>query len=1218
MDDNDTRRRLSTITDPGHFEKLATAVLREADEHYRRFAHVGVNEQGKTVRSAVDAIAYASIDGRRHMLAVHHTTCGLRDLRRKWLTDPDSDLCKTIREVSAQRDATPELEATLILTTNKEPTVELIHDVDRTAREAGIDVKVWPGSALAHFLDIEPRGQWIRKTFFGVGPLHLSEQLLSELSVRSVSSAQLPDDPRRWVDRYIDTSLKSRLDDHLQFVLGDSGVGKSVACLKCLQQHIQAGGFGLIITDEVLAASFTVEDAIERMLRSLQPTLTVGVGSEALTITPNHEKFLLVVEDISRSAQPTRLVEKLTSWSIRARTGKDRCRWRILCPVWPQTIAQANDSVHRLASESWIVVASFAQDEGVAAVKRRHPRITDLEAESVASALGFDPLLIALHGDNEGIPESESVIHEYIERSLARVSTSSGRFSTGEYRNALCALSIGILSRRRLEPRFLDVLKWSVGERPIEAMLRDMLGHREVIRLEGPPAAERVVFRHDRVRDHVLSASIAGAISRDDLPAQILSEPFFAEIIGAAVANNRVSSAAVESVAAANPLALICALRHCSTSEAGSAQLVIRESKRWAARGAWRDPLNQALRTAILRVLAECEGLHVRALCETIGRDHTDIWSLRGRFRNGDLNAGVQLCALTRPGVGWAGHVELIDHVVKKRGAKFVLELGRVLRNVRLNAAARSGTLRLAGYVASPKLAGALRRSWLNDLSRKQLLSDYFWACSQCCGDDTRALLEPIVDAWAAMPDDHDGHGDSPRIRFGADELRWALRDRVPVRAIDYLISRSRDSELSWPMLVMLNGIDNPDVVEFVVRELAQLDRQLQPTGHFSPFAASAVDEWSRRQDSSSTSGHILTDRGSQMSPASRKRLRDLWSCSNPGTHLRRGAFRFWCATIAEGDISILRTIDTNSDISDLALFERIRRGDLAAIPALITKLDGDSSRYWWHAGRYLWTDELTECLNRALARRSDELSAGRGHDLDYILARQLTELPSRTAERLIVENWEGLRQSADYVKAALHVATPDLLYKVAIVVAESDDPRSIFDHLSISFGLEFVGRCGLTRPAQRDGLLPYLKYLSETDIRMIWRACNKNRWFEWRREHIDYRAKEAGTRFVSEAIAIAELDRDLHREGPLFRMNHWGERYLETGVSNEHMIRMVVQWASDRGTDRALLMAADLVTRFGHRRHVALLHGHRAAKSRFGQRVIENTDFDLRLRSLD
>ena len=148
-----------------------------------------------------------------------------------------------------------------------------------------------------------------------------------------------------WIDREIDTNLKSRLDDPLQFVLGDSGVGKSVACRKCLEQHIQAGGFGLIITDEVLAASLTVEDAIERMLRSLQPTLTVGVGREALTTTSNNEKFLLVVEDVNRSTQPARLVEKLASWSIREQSAKGRCCWHILCPVWHQTIAQANDSV---------------------------------------------------------------------------------------------------------------------------------------------------------------------------------------------------------------------------------------------------------------------------------------------------------------------------------------------------------------------------------------------------------------------------------------------------------------------------------------------------------------------------------------------------------------------------------------------------------------------------------------------------------------------------------------------------------------------------------------------------------------------------------------------------------------------------------------------------------------------------------------------------------
>ena len=263
-DENDTRQRLAQVTDAGHFEKLATAVLREEDAHCRRLAHVGVNAEGKTVKSPVDGIVYTSVNGLRHMLAVHHTTCRIGDLRRKWLTDPDSDLPKTRDEVRAQRKMTPELGATLILTTNKEPRVQLIHDVETAGRKAGIEVKVWSGSALAHFLDVDPQGQWIRKTFLGVDPTRLSKELLGELSACSLDLAPLPDDPERWVDREVDEKLRHPVEDRIQFVLGDSGAGKSVACLKCLQQHVQAGEFGLVVTDEVLGTSLTVEDAIER------------------------------------------------------------------------------------------------------------------------------------------------------------------------------------------------------------------------------------------------------------------------------------------------------------------------------------------------------------------------------------------------------------------------------------------------------------------------------------------------------------------------------------------------------------------------------------------------------------------------------------------------------------------------------------------------------------------------------------------------------------------------------------------------------------------------------------------------------------------------------------------------------------------------------------------------------------------------------------------
>ena len=232
----------------------------------------------------------------------------------------------------------------------------------------------WDTSWISH-----PKGQWIRKTFLGVEPTHLSEESLSDLSVRSVGSTPLLDDPERWVDRDVDEKLRNHFENRVQFVLGESGVGKSVACLKCLQQHVEAGGFGLVVTDGVLGTSLTVEDAVERTLRNLQPTLVDGVGSEALWLaSENDEQFLLVIEDINRSAQPPRLVEKLSAWSVRAGKEKDRRGWRILCPVWPRTIALANNKAGKnenALGHSGRVVHQKGRNRGSKeAAPRRNPR----------------------------------------------------------------------------------------------------------------------------------------------------------------------------------------------------------------------------------------------------------------------------------------------------------------------------------------------------------------------------------------------------------------------------------------------------------------------------------------------------------------------------------------------------------------------------------------------------------------------------------------------------------------------------------------------------------------------------------------------------------------------------------------------------------------------------------------------------------------------------
>ena len=864
MDEFSTRQRLTQITDAGRFERLATAVLREADRDCQRVAHIGVNETGKTVKGRVDGILYTQVKGQTQMLAVHHTTCRPQDLRSKWLTGPDSDLRKTLRALDQQRANIPDLKATLVLTTNQEPSEGIHHDVELARRTAGIDIRVWPGSALAHVLDFDPIGQLIRRDFLGVEPTILSKRLMRELSKHSIKSEATAEDPELWVDREIDRALRQRPRDRVLFILGESGIGKTVICLKYLRHHIREGGFGLVVNDDMLRQSVAIEEVIDRTLRKLQPSLAHGAGGEALALTSDSVELLLVIEDINRSTEAARLVEKLSAWDTQAAQQGDRRRWQILCPVWPRTIALARDTVRKDVSDSTVTAESFKKSEGIAAAKRRRNGMTDLEAETVATALGFDPLLIALHGNSDVAPNPQSVIQDYIERALRRLAASAGSHTGSEYRRALRTLALCMLKSRRLEPTFADVLEW-VSDEPLgSTSLRELMNARDVVRLVGTTQDERVAFRHDRVRDHLMVEAIEHAAAREELPDSVLSEPYFAEVIGMGLVRTDVASKTVAKVAGVNPLALFCALRQYTRPDTDTVRVVVTEAKRWALGGTWRDPMQRSLRMGVLRVLSECDGPHVKELCVTIGGGMIHEWPLRGRFRNGDVLAGVQLCSMAAPGVGWAGHIELIDHVVQKFGPDLVRALAHLLEREDLPKQGRRGALRLAGFTRRSELAGALRRSWASDPSRVELLSDYCWACAQCCNNESDSILEPIVDAWATLPDEDEDSSESPRVHFGAHELRWAFRRNVPERAIDYFLKRARDADLRWPILVMLHGIDSPRAIEFVVREVAQLDERMEVERSFSPFATMAVHEWRERERYGST----------PMSTHSRDRLR--------------------------------------------------------------------------------------------------------------------------------------------------------------------------------------------------------------------------------------------------------------------------------------------------------------------------------------------------------
>ena len=1204
MDRNDTRRLLDQITDEGVFEELATAVLREQDPRCRRLAHVGVNPRGRTVKSPLDGVEYISDQGSPRLMAIHHTTCDRSALRRKWLADPDGDLPKTLEVFHRQKDRIPELRLTLILTTNKEPPEELIHDVQATALRAGIEVEIHAGSVIAHFLDTEPVGQALRRKYLGAVQTQLSEDLLRELSVKSLDEGSL--DAASWVERDLHEQLAGNSQEPVSFVVGESGMGKTVACLMHLEDHIEVGGFGLLVTAEVLGGSRTLEDAVDATLRELYPQLAEGAGRNAVSYASATLPFLVVVDDVNKSRWPARLLEKLVGWSQTVQNAKGPVRWRLLCPVWPRTVALLSDQAYKVVSKSSIWLGPFSEEEGIAAVQqRRTGPLPMLRAKEVADALGYDPLLIALHADEDSRPEPTVVIRSFVERSLGRLSAEGRTYTLGEYRRTLRSLALNMLERKQLEPAFADVVERMAEQSVPEQSLREIVMSREVVRLRESGDKEHIMFRHDRVRDHLLADAVAHALSRGQLSLPVMSDPYFAEVIGTALAEGRATTAIIDQVAAVNPLALFAAMRHFRQPKTATQRHVIDCARTWIDSGAPKHPRNGFLRHAVLRALSECEGPDVWPLSAAVDEGGTDWWALRARFRNGDVTAGIRLCGRIEPGIRMVGHVELIDHVLDKTRARVVQALDTTLRKRGLGGMERRGALRLGGFVGSPSLSEALQKCWRIDEARHESLADYLWACAHCCGEQPAELLDPIFDEWAALPEEDDDGGGRARISVGADHVRWAFRDRVPHGAIGYFLEQTARPGLRWPLLVMLNGIDHPDAVEFVVRELARQDIE----HGVSTFAMTARDEWRLRPRFG----------GEPMKAASRQRLRELWSCGDSGRHLRRRALEFWCANMATGDLAVLEAVDTRSEIGKVALFERLRRGDETAIPDLLEKLESDGARYWWQAGRYVWTAELTEHLDRALGRLASGApnpESDLANDL-WILPELLTRLPSTTAEQLIKKHWAGLRHSARYVQVALFIASSDLLSAVREVVAHCEDPRSLFAHTASTFGIRVEGRHGITRLSQMEALLPYLDYLSDLDIDSLWEACNENGWFDWRREHLDSRAKLAGVPFVDAGAVAKELDNALAYEDPVFRLHYLGEKVLKAGVPLDALMGQVKDWLERHDEEKALHIAVDLVVGFGRRRHLALLQSHQSAKSRRGSAIIDGASFALRLRSL-
>ena len=1227
---NDTHRRLEAMTDSGLFERLATAVLRVADSRTRRLVHSGVNVEGKTVNSPVDGITFLGDANPPQMIAVHHTTCKREDLRRKWLNEPDSltackiygsrpsegDLIKAIRLFLEQKRTIPNLQATIILTTNKEPLQDLIQELHTVAQSASVEVEIWSNSSIAHILDFNATGQWIRRKYLQIEQEYLSFELLRELSKTSLSYTPLFHDTRTWIGRDLDDALASASGRDVMFLVGESGTGKSVACYRRLAKHIDSGGLGLIVSHDVLVNSLSLDQAIHSTLQSLHPALVSGSGSMALELAAHSRRLLIVVvEDVSRSPQPQLLIERLASWSTRNEKPQNSNSWQILCPLWPRLLLTLRDDIRKNLGQLIQTTSGYTEKEGTAAVQMRRTvagvQTTDLDAATVAAALGNDPLLIALSDPFEE-REPRRVIQGFVQSSIERLAEMRREFTTGEYLATLRQFAYASLECRCLNPSMVDISRMFDQSQESITMLRHVVQNGELMHVAGKGTYETVVFRHDRVRDWLCADALVEEIQFGTISDSVLGDPYYAEIIGAALARVNLVSRVLERVSLVNPLALFCAMFYCDEQELARLDCIVKHAEAWLKKPETQRPNMDSLRWEATRVLSQCNGSYVRSLASRFPNETDEFWGLRARFRNGDFLAGIVLCCRYAPGVTVVGHVELIDHVYGLRGVSLLRTLKQLLRRPSLPQQVRSGGLRLSGYLRDPSLADAIESCWKTDENRNAILADYLWAAAQCCGDNPARLLGSVCDCWATLSDEsEDGGMPSARDNLAAHEVRWAFRERVPKCAVRYFVDRAQPSDLRWPITYMLHGLDDPSAIEFVVSELARMDLEHEGRSTVPVFISTVRDEWNWQQEKN----------GKSMSGDSRTFLYRLWSDTKADRHFRTRAFEIWCSTVASDDISTLAKIEESDVLADPALFQLLRRGDQNSIERLVRKLRNDGRGYWWQLGRFIWSDKLTEALDGALQKRGEEIRLDKEPDerawIDHILAERLMALPIGTTERLLTQHWMNLSRKSEYLQVALYVASSKLCKMVADIVKTYPVPKDIFEHITMHFGVRIKGRSGITRPAQIEALRPYFCHLSNFDIQELWQVCGKNGWKDFRRQHLDARVlSHETTLFVDDTRAMVELDR-LVDQSPIRFTNHWIDRSLETGESTGSMMAVVREWLGRKDDIGSLVVASEVVKEAGRRCDKEILLSHKMAMTDEGRSIIDDTSFFLKRRTL-
>lgn len=966
-----TAEELEKITDRAKFELLVTSVLRKDNRDYAAIIHTGINAHGETIRSPLDGFCRVPGSVPPRFILVEHTTTDRDGLEKKWLYDhsnakstnvsesKDGDLLKAGREAQKVRKDFPDAKFTVILTTNQHlpKGVEFLKKVYKKAAELGVDVDIWEQSRLVDFLDSTPEGHWLRKKYLHIEAQMLSESLLGSLCEQSLANyeKQFLTSPTSWVSREIESQMEKGTHTNtytIQLLIGESGSGKSAAAYQILKKHLGASGYGLWVSDELLRECTSLETALDRVLRDLYPSLLPDVGRVALRLIPEGSRLLLIVDDVNRANSPTRQVENLINWSKPKQSQlsdspSSFSPYLVVCPVWPQILGSISRDLKETAWVNNVFISSMTSAEGMVAVQTTTSdagmEITNTEAISLATSLGNDPILIGLFASLLSSTQpceldslTENVVERFIKTTINQVSSSPGTLLEIEYRDALSSLTTFMLKNRRLFPLWKEIRNWFRESLDELTALRELTGHDKLCRLttEG-----KFVFRHDRIQQTLLVESMINLLTDTNLDLDILYEPFYAEIIGRAIARSPQSKEFLRELQNRLPLALVEAIRCFGTPTNDYHQAILQEVKEWVnSSSVATASIPQSILDTVCWSFLETDSPAVLEITNPFPKERP---VLLARLRNGCAVSGVRYCIHENrhyfaPFTEDSLRAQALEQVKRYHQEKVLEQLKQLLVSDATDDE-RGGTLTLAGFLGFTELEDEIATSWELVIQKTRVLPTAIWAAVHCCGATPKKLLDPLMEYWAELPDERDDYGVSFKNWF-VDRLRRSLVRGIRDDVIHYLIEQCNVHEsLRWHITRLCDLIDTPEAIEFTVRSVAAFERGIAGTDKISTWSLELPDNWDASKGSSR-----------KLSKASIERLKSLWEDPTNDSVEVTFAFRLWLTGIGAEQISILKAIPPDAPFFKNALQKRMELGDQSVVKEISTLLATEVHWFYW------------------------------------------------------------------------------------------------------------------------------------------------------------------------------------------------------------------------------------------------------------------------------